>query len=119
MIKHENTKLRKMSARIDEGLLEEFMEVLDRIGLDYTSAVRCFTKQTIMEGALPFRSKAAAVRLSGVTKIMSAKVDEETRARLLDVLDGIGVDYGTAVRMFACQTVADQSLPFWPGVRQG
>lgn len=119
MIKHENIKLRKVSARIDEGLLGEFLEVLNRIGLDYTSAVRCFSKQTILEGALPFRPRAAAVQPSGTTKIMSAKVDEETRVRLLDVLDGIGVDYSTAVRMFARQTVAEQSLPFRPGMRQG
>lgn len=119
MIKHESAKLRKMSARIDKDLLEEFLEVLERIGLDYTSAVRCFSKQTILEGALPFRPKAATVQPSGVTRIMSAKVDEETRARFLDVLDGIGVDYSTAVRMFARQTVAEQALPFRPGIHQG
>ena len=28
MIKHESTKLRKMSARIDEGLLDEFLKVV-------------------------------------------------------------------------------------------
>ena len=119
MIKHDNSKLRKMSARIDENLLDEFLEVLDRIGLDYTSAVRCFSKQTIMEGAMPFRPKAATVQPSGVTRIMSAKVDEETRARLLDVLDGIGIDCSMAVRMLAHQTATEQSLPFRPGIRQG
>ena len=119
MIKHDNSKLRTMSARSDENLLDEFLEVLDRIGLDYTSAVRCFSKQTIMEGAMPFRPKAATVQPSGVTRIMSAKVDEETRARLLDVLDGIGIDCSMAVRMLAHQTVTEQSLPFRPGIRQG
>ena len=46
-----------MTVRHDEETYEEFMAVLDGIGLDFTSAVRSFIKQTVREQGLPFRTR--------------------------------------------------------------
>ena len=43
-----------MTVRLGEETYEEFMAVLDGIGLDFTSAVRSFIKQTVREQGLPF-----------------------------------------------------------------
>ena len=51
-----------MTVRLDEEPYDEFMTVLDGIGLDFTSAVRSFIKQTVREQGLPFRPRLNAVQ---------------------------------------------------------
>lgn len=55
MSKNAKTGTKTMTVRLDEGTYGEFMEVLDGLGLDFTSAVRAFVKQTVRERGLPFR----------------------------------------------------------------
>lgn len=55
MSKSAKAGTKTMTVRLDEGTYGEFMEVLDGLGLDFTSAVRAFVKQTVREQGLPFR----------------------------------------------------------------
>lgn len=54
-----------MTVRLDEETYKEFMTVLDGIGLDFTSAVHSFVKQTVREQGLPFRPCIAAAQGKG------------------------------------------------------
>ena len=46
---------KNMSVRLDEELYDQFNEVLDEMGIDFSTAVRIFVKQTVRERAIPFR----------------------------------------------------------------
>ena len=52
------TTYRKVSARIDTNLKDEFSKTLEGIGLDYTSAVKSFAYQLVRKRAIPFESKS-------------------------------------------------------------
>lgn len=49
------------------------------------------------------------------TKTMTVRVDEETYDQFCQVLDDIGIDFSTAVRMFIKQTIREEAIPFKPG----
>ena len=46
------------------------------------------------------------------TKTMIVRLDEETYEEFMAVLDGIDLDFTSAVRSFIKQTVREQGLPF-------
>lgn len=46
---------KNMSVRLDEELYDQFNEVLDELGIDFSTAVHIFVKQTVRERAIPFR----------------------------------------------------------------
>lgn len=45
----------RLNIRIDEKLKEQAKEVYSELGMDLTTAVTIFFKQTVRDGGLPFR----------------------------------------------------------------
>lgn len=45
----------RLNIRIDEKLKEQAKEVYSELGMDLTTAVTIFFKQTVRDGALPFQ----------------------------------------------------------------
>jgi DNA-damage-inducible protein J len=48
----------RLSIRIDSQLRQDASEVFEAMGLDMTTAVRMFLKQSVADNALPFRPQA-------------------------------------------------------------
>lgn len=46
-----------ITIRIDESLKKESSEIFDQLGMDMTTAIRIFLKQSVMNRGLPFELK--------------------------------------------------------------
>ena len=75
--------------QLDPQLKREATELLDTFGLSLSSAVSLFLRQTVREGAIPFR-------------IGQPAYNEETRKAILDAKKGIGLSrpFASAEEMF-------------------
>ncbi len=106
---------RKVSARIDTNLKDEFSKTLEGIGLDYTSAVKSFAYQLVRKRAIPFEVRSVGFEMSGKTAVASVRLPEDVADRAMEVLSGMGISFSTAVRILALETVASGMIPFRAG----
>ena len=111
-----NTRIRKMSFRIDVRLKAEFEKALWGIGMEPTCAVRCFAYQVVRAKGLPFAPAAGDFEMGGKTTVASVKLPEEVAGELEAVLGSMGTNLSQAVRLLALQTVALGGMPFAPGM---
>lgn len=107
--------IRKISVRIDTELKGEFERVLEGIGLDPTNTMRSFAFQVAREGALPFEPSPVKFEMGGKTAVTSFKVAREIGDDAEAVLQGLGMNYSSAVRLLALQTIAEGAIPFRAG----
>lgn len=109
------TTYRKVSARIDTNLKDEFSKTLEGIGLDYTSAVKSFAYQLVRKRAIPFEVWSVGFEMSGKTAVASVRLPEDVADGAMEVLSGMGISFSTAVRILALETVASGMIPFRAG----
>lgn len=93
------------------GLKGEFERVLDGIGLDPTNAMRCFAFQIARKESFPFEPSPIEFEMSGKTTVTSFKVADDADA----VLQDLGTNFSSAVRLLALQTIAEGAIPFRAG----
>ena len=46
-----------LQVRVDDELKNQASEILDKLGIDLSTAVRMFLKKVILEGGIPFETK--------------------------------------------------------------
>lgn len=109
------TTYRKVSARLDTNLKDEFSRTLEGIGLDYTSAVKSFAYQLVRKRAIPFEVGSVDFEMSGKTAVTSVRLPEEVAEEAMAVLAGMGISFSVAVRILALETVASGMIPFRAG----
>ena len=97
------------------GLKGEFERVLDGIGLDPTNAMRCFAFQIARKESLPFEPSPIEFEMSGKTTVTSFKVAEKVADDADAVLQDLGMNFSSAVRLLALQTIAEGAIPFRAG----
>lgn len=107
--------VKKVSVRIDTGLKGEFERALDGIGLDSTNAMRCFAFQIARKESLPFKPSPIEFEMSGKTTVTSFKVAEKVADDADAVLQDLGMNFSSAVRLLALQTIAEGAIPFRAG----
>lgn len=49
-------------------------------------------------------------------KTLTVRLDAETYSKIMKVLDEIGLDFSSAVRIYVRQIIREQGLPFKPGI---
>ncbi|WP_203640116.1 type II toxin-antitoxin system RelB/DinJ family antitoxin [Levilactobacillus wangkuiensis] len=54
-LKEQNKKSQRLNIRIDADLKEEAQDVYQKLGLDMSTAITLFLKQSIVDKGLPFR----------------------------------------------------------------
>ena len=107
--------VKKVSVRTDTGLKGEFERVLDGIGLDPTNAMRCFAFQIARKELFPFEPSPIEFEMSGKTTVTSFKVAEKVADNADAVLQDLGLNFSSAVRLLALQTIAEGAIPFRAG----
>ena len=111
----EMSACKKVSARIDTNLKDEFSRTPEGIGLDYTSAVKSFAYQLVRKRAIPFEVRSVDFEMSGKTAVTSVRLPEEVAEEAMAVLAGMGISFSVAVRILALETVASGMIPFRAG----
>ena len=106
---------KKVSARIDTNLKDEFSRTPEGIDLDYTSAVKSFAYQLVRKRAIPFEVRSVDFEMSGKTAVTSVRLPEEVAEEAMAVLAGMGISFSVAVRILALETVASGMIPFRAG----
>ena len=67
-----------LQVRVDEELKNQAAEILDKIGIDLSTAVRMFLKKVIIERGIPFDTRIDDVTLKGVMAIREMqRISEE------------------------------------------
>lgn len=107
--------VKKASVRIDTGIKGEFERVLDGIRLDPTNAMRCFSFQIARKESFPFEPSPIEFEMSGKTTVASFKVAEKVADDTDAVLQDLGMNSSSAVRLLALQTIAEGAIPFKAG----
>jgi len=107
--------MRKVSVRIDVKLKDDFARTLDEIGLDLTNAMRSFAFQLARKKALPFEPGHFEYKMSGKTTVTSFKAPDTIIDEGNAILQELGLNYSSAIRLLALQTVAEGAIPFRAG----
>ena len=67
-----------LQVRVDEDLKNQAAEILDKIGIDLSTAVRMFLKKVIIERGIPFDTRIDDVTLKGIMAIREMqRISEE------------------------------------------
>ena len=67
-----------LQVRVDEELKNQAAEILDKIGIDLSTAVRMFLKKVIIERGIPFDTRIDDVTLKGIMAIREMqRISEE------------------------------------------
>lgn len=107
--------IKKASVRIDVKLKDDFARTLDEIGLDPTNAMRSFAFQLARKGELPFEPMPFEYELSGKTTVTSFKAQDAIVDDGNLVLQQLGLNYSSAIKLLALQTIAEGAIPFRAG----
>lgn len=107
--------IKKVSVRIDVKLKDDFTRTLDEIGLDPTNAMRSFAFQLARKKALPFELEPQEYELSGKTTVTSFKAPDAIIDEGNLVLQQLGLNYSSAIKLLALQSIAEGAIPFRAG----
>ena len=80
-----------------------------------TNATRCFAFQIARKESFPFEPSPIEFEMSGKTTVTSFKVAEKVADDADAVLQDLGMNFSSAVRLLALQTIAEGAIPFRAG----
>lgn len=66
-----------LQVRIDDDLKFQSNEVLDKLGIDLSTAIRMFLKRVVIEGGIPFDSRIDETTLNGLMALRKMQLVSE------------------------------------------
>lgn len=78
-----------LQVRIDDDLKFQSNEVLDKLGIDLSTAIRMFLKRVVIEGGIPFDSRIDETTLNGLMALRKMQLVSERNGNSEMTMDEI------------------------------
>lgn len=105
-----NTELKHIKVRINQGLFEESRKILEELGLPFTAAFNAYLRYIVRAGEVPYEDSAYRSGF-GETHPHSFRVDPQTYEKACAILEKEHISLNHAVNRYCLEILETRSLP--------